>query len=133
MKFGCSTGIFLNTANLICRSTDISNCFRGSLRLRNNESRLYVKTYQQHYLWSYNTPSSCPKCTATKTYIPANKRKSNLDSVQVCEGFISLTIRAVDRANHLPYTCTCVHEWLSTETIGNRVSSAISNNYVYRF
>ena len=47
MKFGCSTGIFLNTANLICQSTDISNCFGGSLRLRDNESRLYMKPY--HY------------------------------------------------------------------------------------
>ena len=42
MKFGCSFGFFLNSAHLICRSTDISNCFSGSLRLRNNESRLYI-------------------------------------------------------------------------------------------
>ena len=41
MKFGCSTGIFLSSANLICRSMDISKCFRGSLRLRENESGLY--------------------------------------------------------------------------------------------
>ena len=41
MKFGCSFGIFLNSAHLICRSTDISKCFSGSLRLRDNESRLY--------------------------------------------------------------------------------------------
>ena len=27
MIFGCSTDIFLNSANLICRSTDISKCF----------------------------------------------------------------------------------------------------------
>ena len=41
MKFGCSIGIFVISANLICRSTDISKCFRESLRLRDNESRLY--------------------------------------------------------------------------------------------
>ena len=41
VKFSSSIGIFLNSANLICRSTDISKCFRGSLRLRDNESRLY--------------------------------------------------------------------------------------------
>ena len=35
-------GIFLNSAILICRSTDISKCFRGSLQLRDNESRLYI-------------------------------------------------------------------------------------------
>ena len=40
MTFGCSFGIFLNSADLVCRSTDISMCFRGSLRLRDNESRL---------------------------------------------------------------------------------------------
>ena len=42
MKFGCSNIFFLNTINLICRSTDISKCFRGSLRFRDNESRLYL-------------------------------------------------------------------------------------------
>ena len=42
MKFGCLIGIFLKFANLICRSTDIAKCFRGSLRLRDNESRLYL-------------------------------------------------------------------------------------------
>ena len=42
MKFGRLFGIFLNSAHLICRSTDISKCFRGSLRLRDNESRLYL-------------------------------------------------------------------------------------------
>ena len=28
MKFGCLISIFLNSAHLICRSTDISKCFR---------------------------------------------------------------------------------------------------------
>ena len=41
MKFGCLIGIFLNSADLICRNTDISKCLRGSLLLRDNESRLY--------------------------------------------------------------------------------------------
>ena len=47
-EFGCSFGIFLNSANLICRSTDISKCFRGSLRLRDNESRLYIDSRTTH-------------------------------------------------------------------------------------
>ena len=42
MNVGCSIGIFLNSANLICRSVDISKCFRGSPHLRDNESRLYI-------------------------------------------------------------------------------------------
>ena len=33
---------FLNSANLICRSTDISNYFRESLGIPDNESRLYL-------------------------------------------------------------------------------------------
>ena len=32
---------FLNSANLICRGTDISKYFRDSLGIRDNESRLY--------------------------------------------------------------------------------------------
>ena len=33
--------VFLSSANLICRSTDISKCFIESLGFRDNESRLY--------------------------------------------------------------------------------------------
>ena len=35
--------VFVNSANLICRRTDISKYSRESLRLRDNESRLYIK------------------------------------------------------------------------------------------
>ena len=49
MKFGCSFGIFLNSANLICRSTDIWKYFIGSLRLRDNESRLYITSSEGHW------------------------------------------------------------------------------------
>ena len=35
---------FLNSAKLICRGTDISKYFSGSLALRDNESRLYMVT-----------------------------------------------------------------------------------------
>ena len=34
--------VFLGSANLICRGTDISKCLRESLGLRDNESRLYM-------------------------------------------------------------------------------------------
>ena len=40
---------FLNSANLICRGTDISKYFRESLEIRDNESQLYV------FLMSYKT------------------------------------------------------------------------------
>ena len=38
VKFGCSVCIFLSSANLLCRSMDISKCFRGSPRLQDNKS-----------------------------------------------------------------------------------------------
>ena len=41
VKCGCSIHLFLNSANLICRGTDISKYFRESLGIRDNESRLY--------------------------------------------------------------------------------------------
>ena len=41
VKCGCSNYFFLNSKNLICRGTDISKCFRGSLGIRDNKSRLY--------------------------------------------------------------------------------------------
>ena len=34
--------VFLMSANLICRSTDISKSFIESLGVRDNESRLYI-------------------------------------------------------------------------------------------
>ena len=42
VKCGCSIYFFLKSANLICRSTDISKYFRESLGVRDNESRLYI-------------------------------------------------------------------------------------------
>ena len=37
VKFGCAICIFLNSENLICRSADISKCFKGSFQHRDNE------------------------------------------------------------------------------------------------
>ena len=42
MKCGCTIYFILNSANVICQSTDISKYFRESLGLRDNESRLYL-------------------------------------------------------------------------------------------
>ena len=42
MKGGCNIHFILNSANVTCRSTDISKYFRESLGLRDNESRLYI-------------------------------------------------------------------------------------------
>ena len=42
--------VFLTSATLICRGTDISKCFRVSLGIRDNENRLYC-----HFLWDHWT------------------------------------------------------------------------------
>ena len=41
VKCDCSNYVFLTSANLICRDTDISKYFRESLGIRDKESRLY--------------------------------------------------------------------------------------------
>ena len=41
VKCGCLNYFVLNSANLICRGTDISKYFRESSGIRDNESRLY--------------------------------------------------------------------------------------------
>ena len=63
VKFDCSFDIFLNSANLICWSRDISKCFREFLRLRDNESQLYfcilllkvAKLFQRESTFTGNT------------------------------------------------------------------------------
>ena len=42
VKCGCSNYFFLNSANLLCRGTDILKYFRESLGIRDKESRLYM-------------------------------------------------------------------------------------------
>ena len=41
VKCGSSNYCFLDSANLICRDTDILKYFRGSLGIRDNENQLY--------------------------------------------------------------------------------------------
>ena len=45
--------VFLSSANLICRGTDISKRFRESLGIQDNESRLYfshvMNTIREHF------------------------------------------------------------------------------------
>ena len=43
--FGCRI-FYLNSGNLICRSTGISMYFRESLAVRDNESLLYINNYR---------------------------------------------------------------------------------------
>ena len=45
VKCSCSIYSVLNSANLICQSTDISKYIRESLELRDNKSRLYLNCH----------------------------------------------------------------------------------------
>ena len=55
MKFGCAICIFLNYEDLICLSTDISKCFRGSLKLRvtrvDCNFNVYKNTCLSNFKW----------------------------------------------------------------------------------
>ena len=57
VKCGCSNYFFLNSANLICRGTDILKYFREFLGIRVNDSRLIISFYEQDHakmcLWPY--------------------------------------------------------------------------------
>ena len=59
MTFGCAICIFLNSENLICRSMDISKCFRGSLQLRDNESRLCILKFNSLRFRCSNAAKRC--------------------------------------------------------------------------
>ena len=67
---------FLNTTILICRSTDISKCSRGSLRFRDNESRLYI-----YYPMQTQTSHTglCSKCQVTVLNMNIRKEILNLE------------------------------------------------------
>ena len=80
MKFGSSIGIFLNSANLIFRSTDISKCFRGYLRLRDNKSRLYKRNYTKfsaidaRFLYLISSVSLNPKSLKEKELMGGSRQ-----------------------------------------------------------
>ena len=62
--------VFLNSANLICRGTDISKYFRESPGLQDNKSRLYLNVLKQNmYVWK-------AKCIGSKTISSLWIRKS---------------------------------------------------------
>ena len=59
--------VFLNSANLICRSTDISNYFRESLGIRDNESRLYIFPWKKKAEKLPSVSSHLSTCTLFAT------------------------------------------------------------------
>ena len=84
MKFGCWIGIFLNSANLIFRSTDISQCFRGSLRLRDNESRLYYHVEQMLRNLGYKIKA----VNCDILYLYSNRTGNEIDHYFLKGGFL---------------------------------------------
>ena len=74
VKCGCSNYFFFNSANLICRGTDISKYLIESIRIRDNESRLYLSTppgkrFKLEQRLHYSVPavrSKHPRCKTIK-------------------------------------------------------------------
>ena len=75
VKCGCSIYFFLNSANLICRGTDISKYFRGSLGLRDNGSQLYfpVKVQSDAKIALENI-RAVPRENGSSGYICTNRK-----------------------------------------------------------
>ena len=73
VKGGRSIYVLLNSANLTCQGTDIAKYFRDSLRIRDNESRLYWYEIRDvlvpilHALWGIGTNSS--RCEIYEVWI----------------------------------------------------------------
>ena len=108
VKVGCSTGIFLNTANLICRSTDISICFRGSLRLRDNESRLYINFVKNDNLRRLLSRAVCISNLIILHHIThiSNLSHMLLDCISWAFSVLSISIVNQERYFHfLAYCC----------------------------
>ena len=80
VKCGCSNYFFLNSANLLCRGTDISKYFRESLGIRDNESRLYVNCHRLR-LGCARPPHPVHVSTIWQyTYAPGRKEKHPLSN-----------------------------------------------------
>ena len=62
VKCCCLSYFFLNSANLICRGTDISKYFREFLGIRDTESRLYmyICIYIYIYIYIYKKSQKSP-------------------------------------------------------------------------
>ena len=73
VKCGRSNYVFLNSANLICRGTDISKYFRESLGIRDNEIRLYLEVVSclvLRYKARYDSISQCwPEAKCLESFL----------------------------------------------------------------
>ena len=72
VKCGFSSHFFLNSPNLICRSTDISKYFWESLGIRDNESRLYLEFSLRDNFGLIRTVYTKSKRIMHKNNIPHN-------------------------------------------------------------
>ena len=82
---------FPESANLICRSMDISICFIESLGVRDNESRLYILVGKLIQLVVFP-----PYCTHTyhKLWTKICEIRQNFqgDLIKFCEIFLNITL-----------------------------------------
>ena len=104
VKFGCSIAIFLSSAHLICRSTDISKYFRGSLRLHDNESRLYIVMRPKYVHLCHSGGILLQKWPRSKFCFP----DAHVQCIsELCCKF---RIPASNTVEGLTDTCTVLHE-----------------------
>ena len=93
--------VFLSSANLICRTTDISKCFIESLGFRDNDSRLYLTRYHtsQNYLaicrntagWSETAFCMVTSRRAHDVYTTSAQRRCNVMTLHRRWGDVVLT------------------------------------------
>ena len=89
-----NVAVFLNSATLICRGTDISKCFKETLGIRDNESRLYFEKHSSELRFGQLEWASWCKQDLTKAVsFFKNGRNSNtaVKSPWVTNDFITKT------------------------------------------
>ena len=69
MKFGCSIGIFLNSAHLICRSTDISQCSEGPFDFEITRVDCIHKSFNIYFYLSSIFTKQCNRQEAKRAAI----------------------------------------------------------------
>ena len=72
---------FLKSENLICRGTDISKCFRESLGIRDNESRLYL--YRRVFVMTVDSLGSKALSGGRRRLISLTRRQICVSAVRM--------------------------------------------------
>ena len=99
---------FLNSANLICRGTDISEYFRESFGIRDNESRLYMLFWIVYFAMTILVKYEMYLCMT-----PRDNRETNIWKMAVAF-YLLLQISTIFHGKyiiHNPCVVVCTIEW----------------------